>query len=297
VFEQKLRPTTKQKKTKRQHGAAFYVIGVFTFAIESMLGINAAFLVDQSIAIVARNMLEGTFLAPLASFVTLIVSLAVGFSFVAGGMWTFSGFMESLDDARAYRDTYGTNHWPVIMVWALVVAVIILDFTTLMFRAAFFAEKGASALLAFFVVLIFLPPILGALVHVLENTPRDRRLSKARQYAEQLEGDSVAGLVETMDEDLRSRWLSGDVAAVDEHYQRVDSIREDARLYEEAQMLAREEQKRAKQEQKRAKQEQKAQSQRPLPTVRNPFQRHPKSLTALPQQQAQQSGQDNQRRA
>jgi hypothetical protein len=277
MFEQKLRPV-KPKKAKRQHGTAFYVIGVFTFAIESMLGINAAFLVDQSVAIVARNMLDGTPLALLSGLITLVISLAVGFSFVAGGMWTFSGFMESLDDARAYRDEYGTNQWPVIMVWALVVAVIVLDFTTLMFRAAFFAEKGALALLAFFIVLIFLPPILGALVHVLENTPRDRRLSKARQYAEQLEGDSATTLVEEMDEDLRSRWLSGDVTAVQEHYNRVDAMREENRLYEESVM--------------RAKQEKQAQTRRGLPFV-GP---QKKSLTALPS--AQQSGQNNnQRRA
>lgn len=283
MFEQKLRPASKPKKAKRQHGTAFYVIGVFTFAIESMLGINAAFLVDQSVQIVARNMLEGTPLALLSGLITLIISLAVGFSFVAGGMWTFSGFMESLDDARAYRDEYGTNHWPVIMVWALVIAVIILDFTTLMFRASFFADKGASALLAFFVVLIFLPPILGALVHVLENTPRNRRLSKARQYAEQLEGDSVSSLVEVMDEDLRSRWLSGDVTAVHEHYSRIEEQREDNRLYEEAQMQARD-------ERKRATQERQAQTRRGLPFIGNPFQK--KSLTALPSQ-APQSGQRN----
>ncbi len=71
-----------------------------------------------------------------------------------------------------------------------------------MFRAPYFAEKGALALFAFFVILIFLPPILGPSIHVLEHTPRDRRPARARQDAA----------------DLRSRWLNGDVSALQDYY-------------------------------------------------------------------------------
>jgi hypothetical protein len=234
------------KKVKKRHGMAFYVIGLFTFAIEFMLGVNAAFLVDQSISIVTRNMLSGTFLAPLASVITLITSLAVGFCFVFGGMWVFAGFMDSLDDAKAYIEAYGSGRWPVVMVWALMVAVVALDFTTLLFRASYFAEKGAGPLFAFFLILIFMPPVLGPLIHVLENTPRDRKLSKARRHAEDLETDDMTSLVEIMDSDLRSRWLDGDSSAIEEHHARVEAQRQEAYEYEQRKIREREEKRRNK---------------------------------------------------
>jgi hypothetical protein len=65
------------------------------------------------------------------------------------------------------------------------------------------------------------------------------------------------------------------VTAVQEHYDRVDAIREENRLYEESVM--------------RAKQEKQTQTRRPLPFM-GP---QKKSLTALPSQ-AQQSGQNHQ---
>lgn len=233
-------------KARPRHGAAFYVIGLFTFAIESMLGVNAAFLVWQSISIVGDNMLKGTFLAPIAPLITLIISLAVGFCFISGGMWVFGGFMDSLDDARAYVDAYGSGRWPVVLVWLLMVAVVALDFTTLLFRASYFAEKGATALFAFFIILIFLPPVLGPLIHVLEHTPRDRKLAKARVYAEELETDDVTSLVEVMDSDLRSRWLDGDASAIEEHHNRVAAARAEAYAYEQQKIKEREEKRAAK---------------------------------------------------
>jgi hypothetical protein len=277
------------KKTKKRHGLAFWVIGVFTFAIESMLGINAAFLVDQSISIVVRNMLDGTGIVYLDAVITLIISLAVGFALIFGGMWTFAGFMDSLGDAKAYKEKYGTRRWPETLVWLLFIAVIALDFTTLCFRASFFAEKGALALFAFFVILIVLPPVLGPLIHVLEHTPRDRRLTKARQHAESLETDDIEHVVETMDPDLRSRWLNDDPTALQEHYERVLERRQEAYDYEQAQVQAREE------TQKRANQPLQTGNQ-PFITINNPFSRHPKPLAALPQQ-ANQDGQQNQKRA
>jgi hypothetical protein len=227
------------KKAKKRHGFAYWIIGLFTFAIEFMLGLNAAFLVYQSVIIVAENMLRGTGLEPLAAIITLIASLAVGICLVLGGCWTFAGFMDSLDDAKAYRQHYATGRWPVAMVWCLEIAVVALDFTTLMFRSSYFAEKGATSLFAFFVILIFLPPVLGPLMHVLENTPRDRRLAKTRRYAEQLDTDEIEHVVQVMDPDLRSRLLNGDGSALTEHYARVDAIRNENHVYEQQQVAER----------------------------------------------------------
>lgn len=216
------------KKARKRHTAAYYVIGVFTFAIEAMLGLNAAFLIDQSVAIVAHNMLVGTFLDPFAPIITLCISLVVGVCFIAGGFWTYGGFMDSLDDAKAYQQHYGAMRWPVALVWSGAIAVVLLDLTTLLFRAAYFAERGAIALLAFFVILIFLPFVLGCLMHVLENTPRNRRLAKTRQFVEAIEIDDLDKAAREMDPDLRSRWLSGDANALQEHYDRVERRRQDA---------------------------------------------------------------------
>lgn len=221
------------KKARKRHGFAYYIVGLFTLAIEFMLGVNAAFLVDQSVIIVADNMLAGTVFASLASFIALFASLAVGLCFVMGGLWTFGGFIDSLDDARAYCETYGTRGWPVVMVWALFLGIIALDFTTLGFRAAYFAARGETSLLAFFVILILLPPILGPLLHVLEHTPRDRRLSKVRQFAEALETDDMEYNIRVMEPDLRTRLLNGDATALNEHYDRIRAAELDDQAYEQ----------------------------------------------------------------
>lgn len=251
-----------RKKFKKRHGMAFWIAGIFTFAIEFMLGVNAAFLADQSLIIVTHNMLTGTPLDGLASVIALIAALAVGFCMVFGGMWVFGGFIDNIEDARAYRDEYGTSSWPVALLWLLLIAIMGLDFFTLLFRAAFFAEKGALPLFAFFVILIFLPPIIGPLIHVLEHTPRDRRLTRARNHAETLEVDDITQAVEMMDPDLRSRWLGGDDTALNEHYERVDQERQAA--FERAEA---EEDERAAKRTKRLN--------RPLPTAALPPRKNP----------------------
>lgn len=220
------------KKARKRHGFAYYVVGLFTLAIEFMLGVNAAFLVDQSVVIVADNMLAGTFLTGFAPFIALLASLAVGLCFVMGGLWTFSGFIDSLDDAKAYCEAYGTSFWPVVMVWALFIGIIALDFTTLGFRAAYFAARGEQSLLAFFVILILLPPILGPLLHVLEHTPRDRRLAKLRQYAEAIETDDVEQAVREMNPALRTRLLNGDGGAITDYYAQAQAEQEMAESVE-----------------------------------------------------------------
>jgi hypothetical protein len=272
---------SKNTKAKKRHGAAFWIVGLFTFAIESMLGLNAAFLVDQSLSIVVGNMLRGTPFAGLAPLITLFAGLVVGVCFVAGGVWTFAGFMDAIADAKAYAKAYRTNNWPVWTVRALFAAIILLDFTTLCFRATFFAERGALFLFIFFLIIIALPPILGPLIYVLDNTPRDRKLTKARQYGEQLETEDIYSVIEQMDPDLRSRWLADDPTALQEHYDRVAQRRQEAYEYEQQKIQERE------------------QTDRPLVTIPLPNIFQPKKhLTALPQQ-AQQSGQNqnDQRRA
>lgn len=206
------------KPARKKHGFAYYVVGLFTLAIELMLGVNAAFLVDQSVRVVSDNMLEGTPLAGGSSFIALIVSLGVGFCFIWGGLWTFSGFIDSLEDARAYVRHYRTNKWPVAAVWGLYIGIIAIDFATLFFRASYFAAKGETPLMAFFVVLILLPPVLGPLLHVLENTPRDRRLARVRQYAEAVAVDDIETAVKDMNPALRTRLLSGDGTALRDYY-------------------------------------------------------------------------------
>lgn len=232
MFSQKLR--TEPPKAKRRHSLAYYIIGMFTFAIESMLGVNASFLVYQSVSIVAHNMLSGTPLEIAAPVITLVISLAVGFCLIMGGMWTFSGYLDSYKDAMAYEQHHGTNRWPRVIVVGLALLMLGIDFSTLMFRAAYFSEKGASALLAFFILLIPAPFGLGLLMYVLENTPRNRRLAKVRSFAEQVDADYIEGLVQTMDPDLRTRMLNGDMNALQEHYDRLEGARQEAESMQQA---------------------------------------------------------------
>jgi hypothetical protein len=233
--------------TTVHHGLSWYVIGIFSFAIEAMLGINSAFLVHENMHVVSQQLLTETFLSPFAATIALVISLAFGACLVAGGMWMFTGFLDSLDDARAYGDHYGASwQWPVLLVFFVAASIILLDLATLMFRAAFFAEKGAVWLLVFFAVLIPVPAILGVLMHVLEQTPRDRRLAKAHQYASSLEVADVTAAIQAMDADLRSRYLEGDDDALKEHYQRVETMRQEGAAYEQARI----EQRKQKQAQK-----------------------------------------------
>ncbi len=253
---------TKAKQHKKRHTLAYYVVALFTLAIELMLGINAAFLVFQSVSIVANNMLAGTSFMAIAPLIALFCSLAVGACFVLGGMWTYAGFIDSLEDAKAYIREYGAVVWPVLLVWLAFLSIIALDFTTLAFRAYYFAQRGETALLGFFVVLIILPPIMGPLIHVLENTPRDRRLAKVRHYAESLETDDMEHVVRSMDPDLRSRMLNGDQSAIQEHYHRVDALRAENAAYEQQKIQERDSKQRN--------------HQRPLPTGTGGLLRFPK---------------------
>lgn len=223
-----------KQKAKKHHGFAFYIVGLFTLAIEIMLGVNAAFLADQSLLIVCKNMLDGTQLAFLSQIIALIGSLFVGASLMLGGMWTFGGFIDSLDDARAYIRHYGTSNWPIWLLWLAFIAIIGIDITTLLFRQSYFASRGESALMGFFVILIFLPPVLGPLLHVLENTPRDRRLAKVRRQAEAIETEDTIEAVQSMPAEMRRRLLEGDTSAFTDYYAQAQIEQEDAQAYEQA---------------------------------------------------------------
>lgn len=224
------------KPAKKRHSRAYYIIGVFSFAIEAMLGLNAAFLADQSLVLVCDHMLGGTPFALLAPLIALTVSLAVGAAFIMAGMWTYNGFIQTLETARAYRRYYGSSSWPLLGVWSLLLCVLGLDLTTLGFRAAYFSAKGETALLGFFLILCFVPLVLGAILHVLEHAPVNHRLAQLRHYAQELQADEVESSIRSMDADLRDRLLSGDSTAMDEHRQRVAAIQEENAALEQRRM-------------------------------------------------------------
>lgn len=238
----------KPRKARKHHSAAYYVIGTITFAVEVMLGINAAFLIDQSVSIVARNMLDGTPIASLATGIALILSIILSVGFAAWGFWTFGGFMDTLKDVQAYQEEYGTRSWPVVLVWASAVLIILIDCATLFFRAAYFAERGEGALLVFFAAIIIIPFPLGCLMYVIEHTPRKRQLAKMRQFASSVEISALDTVIQEMDDDLRSRWLADDATALQEHYDRIAAAQEEDRLYSQGLI---EERQRGKEEEQR----------------------------------------------
>ncbi len=227
-------------KAKLRHGPVYWVIFAFVFGIEGMLGINAAFLVHESATIVVQNLLAGTAIAWAEVGITLVVSLIFGVCLVAGGMWVFTGFKDSLEDARAYVEATGESEWHINRLHMIKWAVIGIDFTTLMFRSQFFAERGSIWLMFFFVILILLPGPLGNMLYVHEHTPRDRRMNRARLKAEVLVSQQQEAAVESMDDDLLSRWVNGDETAYEEHLERVQEQRAEAYQVEQAAMAARE---------------------------------------------------------
>lgn len=235
MFREKLR--TESPKARKKHGTAYYAVMMFTSAIEFALGTNAGYLMYQNFTITLYGMLHNEL---GASALTTILAFVFGSAIFVGGMWTFAGFIDNLEDARAYREAYGTATWPVALIWTGLFLVMALDFTTLLFRLTFFNEKGALSLFAFFCVLIILPPVLGPLIHVLEHTPRERRLAKVRNYVEQLDTDEIERVAREMDADLRTRWLNGDATARTEHYDRVQALRDEAYDQEQATIQERE---------------------------------------------------------
>lgn len=230
---------TEPAKAKRlKHGPIYWIILLFVFAIEAMLGINAAFLVHESASIVVTNLLAGTPFAGLQVMVILVISLAFGVCLMCGGMWVFGWFKDSLEDARAYVEETGESQWNVQRLHLIKWAIYAIDLTTLLFRSSYFAQEGAIALMTFFVILIFLPGPLGSMLYVHEHTPRDRRMSRARQKAEIRVSQDAERAVDYMDPDLLARWVEGDETAYQEHLGRVESLRQEGYAREQAAMAA-----------------------------------------------------------
>ena len=214
------------QETKLKHGMVYWIIMLFVLGIEGMLGINAAFLVHESAAIVVAQLLSGTAFAPLEIVIVLVISLVFGVCLILGGMWVFAGFKDSLEDAKAYVAETGESNWNVGRLHLIKWSVMLIDFATLMFRAQYFADRGSLWLMVFFVVLILLPGPLGNMLYVHEHTPRDRRMSRARMKAEIKVSQQAEAAVDQMDPDLLARWVEGDETAYEEHMGRVENQRE-----------------------------------------------------------------------
>lgn len=227
------------RETKLKHGLVYKIIMLFVFGIEGMLGINAAFLVHESATIVVQNLLAGTPIAYMEVLITLTISLVFGICLILGGMWVFAGFKDSLEDAKAYVEATGESVWNVYRLHIIKWAVMLVDFATLMFRSQFFAERGSLWLMIFFVVLILLPGPLGNMLYVHEHTPRDRRMSRARQQAEIRVSQQAEDAVAEMDPDLLARWVEGDPEAYQEHLNRVEMMREEGYAREQQAMAER----------------------------------------------------------
>jgi hypothetical protein len=197
-------------KAKKHHNFAYYVMQWFCLIIEVLLGLNVAFLVNENLQIILHHMMQGVFLGIVATVVAGLLSLAVAACFTLGGMWTFAGFLDSYKDAEAYEQAEATwGPWPRGLMILLLLMMMALDFFTLQFRATYFAQQGEAALFNFFVVLIALPFVLGCIIHVIENTPRNRRQTKAFNYAQQVAVGDEERAVQYMTPQERDQYLSG----------------------------------------------------------------------------------------
>src|SRR5690348_11065909 len=206
------------KYRERRYPLAYWIIGLFTLAIEAMLGINAAFLVDQVSQVMAENMLRGTQWSSYAFLIALFVGLGFGFCLCVGGLWTFTGFIDNLEDAKAYIKDSGGSWLSVVALWTLAILIMLLDVFTLFFRLDYFKEHGSTPLFWFFVILIPMPMLLGYLMYVLSNVPQSRHEAKALARAVRLNTADLQHAVESMDPDLRNRFASGDKSALEDHY-------------------------------------------------------------------------------
>src|SRR6266487_1965666 len=135
---------------RRKHGFAYYVIGLFTLALEAMLGINAAFLANQSVSFVVRDLLTNTGWEGLAPVISVIVSVTFGVSLMLAGLWTFSGYLTTWKKAKAYHKKYTKRAWPESLCITVVLGIMGLDYATLGFRSTYFAKQGESSLMLFF---------------------------------------------------------------------------------------------------------------------------------------------------
>jgi hypothetical protein len=215
---------------KRKHNIAYYVIGLFTLALEAMLGINAAFLANQSVGFVIRDLLESTGWASLAPVISVFVSAGFGASLMCAGLWTFSGYLTTWKKAKAYRKKYAKWDWPQLLCITVVVGIMGLDYATLGFRSTYFGKQGEGSLMLFFGIMIPLVWILGLFMHMVDHAPREARLAEVTQEAEAIDTDHLERAIRGMDPDLLHRYLSQNPAeseaAIQEYYDQQHTLRE-----------------------------------------------------------------------
>lgn len=207
MFGDKVLP--KSKKARRRHGVWYWMAFAFVLCIGVLLGVNIALLVFASTSVVLLNLLTG-FASGLwiAYVVSLGISALLGIAFLIGYMWTFAGASSTFEAAKAYAEEYATRWpWPQSLVIGLEVFFIVLDLISLSYRREFFQAKGAEQLFWFFVVLSLLSPVVGLLMHVLENKPLKFRLAEAGQHAANLVGDDIFSAIESMPPDRRTKVL------------------------------------------------------------------------------------------
>ncbi len=219
------------RRKKRKHVVAYYPIIAVTCAIEFLLALSAAFLIDDSVQLTAHKLLEGIAPDLVGKVLAGLLSFVLGVCFMIAGIWTFSGFMKTLYDFIAWAKARKVQ-WPIALPWTIAGAIVILDWVSLGFRAQFLSNKGEIWLLVFFVLL---PPLvwgLGVFMYILETIPEDQRLANLRQDLEQVHIDELESAALDMDPELLSEWMNDDPAAITTHYERVKREREEARQQE-----------------------------------------------------------------
>jgi hypothetical protein len=256
----------KLDKAHRRHAIWWWMVFWLVFCIGVLLGVNIALLVFASTSVVLVALLEGLPGATnLAYVVSLAIALLLGTAFLVGYLWTFAGASSTFETAAAYAEAHGLRFpWPQALVIALEGFFIALDLISLLYRRQFFATKGAEQLFWFFVVLSLMSPILGLLMHILENKPLSYRLSEIRQHTANLVGDDLQALVGSMPFEHRVRALSGDETAVQEHLEQLRMREEEARQVEEQR---RQERQATEQARKQERENKRNQTRSPLATA------------------------------
>ncbi len=222
-------------KARRRHSLWYWMAFSFALCIGILLGVNIALLIFASTSIVSLNLLGGLPAGQmLAYLISLSIAALLGLAFVVGYIWTFAGASSTYEAAAAYEHEYGCFWpWPRALVVGLELFFLALDLISLLYRREYFAGKGAEQLFWFFVVLSLLSPVIGLLMHILENKPLSHRLVEAQRHTANLVGDDLEQLINSMPFDKRTRVLSGDGAALREHYDAIRTHEEEIRQAEE----------------------------------------------------------------
>jgi hypothetical protein len=189
----------------RFHNANFFkwVAFVFTVVIELLLGINAFNLVQISTQAAI----------PEYSFIAPVVAVIAGLGLFSGGMFTFLGTGYAMKAARDYTKYHGAIAWREWLVGSLVFAIVALDVISLVFRMQYLHLSNPVPLFLFFLLLAFIPPVLGVIVDVFVNRPVKAKLSDTIYTLKRDTADELARYVKGMPLSLRLQFLqSGDTS-------------------------------------------------------------------------------------